>query len=45
MKSFKSLEEARAAGVYISKIKSFVKREGRLTGAQAKAIEENCGFH
>jgi tRNA (guanine-N7-)-methyltransferase len=41
MKSFKSLEEARAAGVYISKIKSFVKREGRLTNAQAKAIEEN----
>jgi tRNA (guanine-N7-)-methyltransferase len=41
MKSFKSLEEARAAGVYISKIKSFVKREGRLTNAQAKAIEES----
>ena len=41
MKSFSSEEEARAAGVYISKIKSFVKREGRLTNAQARAIEEN----
>jgi tRNA (guanine-N7-)-methyltransferase len=41
MKSFKSEEEARAAGVYISKVKSFVKREGRLTNAQARAIEEN----
>ena len=41
MKSFKSQEEARAAGVYISKIRSFVKREGRLTDAQAKAIEGN----
>ena len=41
MKSFKSEEEARAAGVYISKVKSFVKREGRLTNAQARAIEVN----
>jgi len=41
MKSFKSEEEARAAGVYISKVKSFVKREGRLTNAQARAIEIN----
>lgn len=41
MKSFNSEEEARAAGVYISKVKSFVKREGRLTNAQARAIEEN----
>ncbi|MBF7074199.1 tRNA (guanosine(46)-N7)-methyltransferase TrmB [Glaciecola sp. MH2013] len=41
MKSFKSEEEARAAGVYISKVKSFVKREGRLTNAQARAIETN----
>ncbi len=41
MKSFKSEEDARAAGVYISKVKSFVKREGRLTNAQARAIEVN----
>ena len=41
MKSFKSEEEARAAGVHISKVKSFVKREGRLTNAQARAIEVN----
>lgn len=41
MSRFNSEEEARAAGVYVSKIKSFVKREGRLTKAQAKAIEEN----
>jgi tRNA (guanine-N7-)-methyltransferase len=41
MKSFKSEEEAHAAGVYISKVKSFVKREGRLTNAQARAIEVN----
>jgi len=41
MKSFRSEEEARAAGVYISKVKSFVKREGRLTNAQARAIEVN----
>ncbi len=41
MSRFKSEEEARAAGVYISKVKSFVKREGRLTKAQAKAIDDN----
>lgn len=41
MRGFKTQEEARAAGVYISEVKSFVKREGRLTNAQAKAIEEN----
>jgi len=41
MSRFNSEEEARAAGVYVSKIKSFVKREGRLTKAQAKAIEDN----
>lgn len=41
MSRFKSEEEARAAGVYISKVKSFVKREGRLTKAQGKAIEDN----
>lgn len=41
MSRFNSQEEARAAGVYVAKVKSFVKREGRLTNAQAKAIEDN----
>ncbi|MFT6270110.1 MAG: tRNA (guanine-N7-)-methyltransferase [Alphaproteobacteria bacterium] len=41
MSRFNSEEEARAAGVYISKVKSFVKREGRLTKAQGKAIKDN----
>lgn len=41
MSRFNSEEEARAAGVYISKVKSFVKREGRLTKAQGKAIDDN----
>lgn len=40
MSRFKSEQEAREAGVYISKVKSFVKREGRLTKAQGKALEE-----
>ncbi len=41
MRQFKSQAEAEAAGVYVSKVKSYVKREGRLTNAQARAIEEN----
>lgn len=41
MKSFNTEQEARDAGVYISKIKSYVKREGRLTAGQAKALEKN----
>ena len=41
MARFQDLAEAQAAGVYISKIKSFVKREGRLTTAQARALEDN----
>ncbi|MGB3724926.1 MAG: tRNA (guanosine(46)-N7)-methyltransferase TrmB [Glaciecola sp.] len=41
MSRFNSEEEARAAGVYIAKVKSFVKREGRLTKAQGKAIDDN----
>lgn len=41
MSQFKTQQEAAAAGVYISKVKSFVKREGRLTKAQARAIEHN----
>jgi tRNA (guanine-N7-)-methyltransferase len=40
MGQFKNQAEAEAAGVYISKVKSFVKREGRLTKGQAKALEQ-----
>lgn len=40
MGQFKSQAEAEAAGVYISKIKSYVKREGRLTKGQAKSLED-----
>ena len=40
MRPFKSQAEAEAAGVHVSKVKSFVKREGRLTKAQTRAIEE-----
>ncbi len=40
MGRFQSEQEAREAGVYIAKVKSFVKREGRLTKAQAKALDE-----
>ncbi|QJR81301.1 tRNA (guanosine(46)-N7)-methyltransferase TrmB [Alteromonas pelagimontana] len=39
MGQFKNQAEAEAAGVYISKVKSFVKREGRLTNGQTKALE------
>lgn len=39
MSKYKSKEEAEAAGVYIRKVQSFVKREGRLTKGQAAAIE------
>lgn len=40
MSQFKNEQEAAAAGVYIRKIQSFVKREGRLTTGQAKSIEK-----
>ncbi len=40
MGQFKNQAEAEAAGVYISKVKSYVKREGRLTKAQGRALEE-----
>lgn len=43
MSKFKSQEEAEAAGVYIRKVQSFVKREGRLTSGQALAIEKFWG--
>ncbi len=40
MSKFKSQEEAQAAGVYVRKVQSFVKREGRLTKGQAAAIDK-----
>ena len=40
MGQYKSQEEAEAAGVYVSKVKSFVRREGRLTKGQARALEQ-----
>lgn len=40
MGQFKNQSDAEAAGVYISKVKSFVKREGRLTKGQAKALND-----
>jgi tRNA (guanine-N7-)-methyltransferase len=40
MGRFQTREEAEAAGVYISEVKSFVKREGRLTKGQGAALEE-----
>lgn len=39
MSHFKSAEEAAAAGKYVRTVRSFVKREGRLTKGQAGAIE------
>lgn len=39
MTKHESLEEAAAAGKYIRTIRSFVKREGRLTKGQAAALE------
>ncbi|WP_199609477.1 tRNA (guanosine(46)-N7)-methyltransferase TrmB [Flocculibacter collagenilyticus] len=39
-KDQKTLEQAKAEGKYIREIKSFVKREGRLTKGQASALEK-----
>jgi len=39
MSQFKSAEGAAAAGKYVRRVRSFVKREGRLTKGQAAAIE------
>ena len=36
-----TIEEAEKAGKYIRQVRSFVKREGRLTNAQARALEEH----
>lgn len=41
MSQFRNQQEAEAAGVYISKVKSYVKREGRITKAQQSAIDRN----
>lgn len=41
MGQYKNQAEAEAAGVYVSKVKSYVKREGRLTKGQAKALEQH----
>ena len=41
MGQYKNEHEAAAAGVYVSKVRSFVKREGRLTRGQAKALEDH----
>lgn len=40
MSKYKTQEEAEAAGVYVRKVQSFVKREGRLTKGQALSIEK-----
>jgi len=36
----KTIEQAEQEGKYIRKVRSFVKREGRLTNGQAKALEQ-----
>ena len=36
----KALEQAQAEGKYIRKVRSFVKREGRLTKGQAASLEK-----
>ncbi len=38
-RSHKTIEQAEQEGKYIRKVRSFVKREGRLTKAQARALE------
>ena len=40
-RTHKTIEQAKQEGKYIRKIRSFVKREGRLTNAQARALEEH----
>ncbi|MGB0938291.1 MAG: tRNA (guanosine(46)-N7)-methyltransferase TrmB [Colwellia sp.] len=40
-KTHKTLEQAEQEGKYIRKVRSFVKREGRLTNAQGRALEEH----
>lgn len=43
MGKYQTQEDAEAAGVYVRKVQSFVKREGRLTKGQAKALEDLWG--
>lgn len=38
-RTHKTIEQAEKEGKYIRKVRSFVKREGRLTNGQAKALE------
>lgn len=40
MRTNKTIQEALAEGINIRRIKSFVKREGRLTAGQAKALDD-----
>ena len=42
-RTHKTIEQAEQEGKYIRKIRSFVKREGRLTNGQAKALEQYWG--
>lgn len=39
-RNHKTIEQAEKEGKYIRKVRSFVKREGRLTNGQAKALEQ-----
>jgi tRNA (guanine-N7-)-methyltransferase len=39
-RTHKTVEQAEQEGKYIRKVRSFVKREGRLTNGQAKALEQ-----
>ena len=40
-KTHKTIEQAEQEGKYIRKVRSFVKREGRLTKNQERAINDN----
>jgi len=42
-RTHKTIEQAEQEGKYIRKVRSFVKREGRLTNGQAKALEQFWG--
>jgi len=42
-RTHKTIEQAEKEGKYIRKVRSFVKREGRLTNGQAKALEQYWG--
>lgn len=38
----KTIEQAEQEGKYIRKVRSFVKREGRLTKGQERALNDHC---